>query len=1205
MPPLTSIRKEDIQHIFDNVEAFRKYVRSNKERYDMRKLGKQGLIDKVTKDRNDDMIKKNKQLEDAGINARVYTSTQIPIVKDLPLTKRANISKKIRDSLDDIDASNGYNPRFIQLHLKDLFRKVPSPKHILTSKEQGNIIKLLKANANAFQSAFVKSPKEAKNYKNKIRRALKTEYQLSNSKNDIADLDSIMDQLKFVEYVINKSDLDNIDLIYTINGRVLDYTQHIVDTCSHEPNYNISDLMPNDAPLNCFIACILHQNEGYFSCKRRRELLNRNKRDFTLTDIEQVAKDFKLFIKIFDCGGDAMAVYDYKSRNIKGTCTSSKNKNICIIIHNGHVKCLNKNYRTSDAHNNNNYDSLSVSYVDRYITRLDEESNETLSSYYNYKIGATCKVKYGSNGEIVKLSIKSPHLQHIIDYKEIDNDYVIYMDANLSPYMEFLVGDGIIPSVLGDADNIICLSIRINKHTLQLRSGTEHELIDLVPYTHNHTLGSSVMYMFRHHLKSSLMKISDPVIAKIMKHMCRPTIYMKQVNISRSKGKRIYLIDLKRAYRNNCASLGSFKDEQPVFNLNVDYETSYVGKTDIDKIKDGIYELYSVHHDKTWVTHDELKYRVQCGEHLRYRYYVLYTDTTDVLSSFADYIDDPDSPFGDIDSKCRKNAFNILVGKLNPNINSNKSYSIFKNKMDLDWFLLKGDKKIYSIIPICADDEEYTSPGWIVEYAHDNDENYMIGPNASYLSAQIINRCKLAVRKVSDRLEKDGCEIIGSMTDSIIFAASKSYDIMNAINDAWTVEVVGDSIISKGVGQYQISRGGKIVHDRHQGYTSSLTNDMFLELMVRLARRVGNKTFHSVDVDKWVNQRADHKLIIGKAGYGKSTYIRQNYSKRQWVRCAYTNLAASEIEGHSICGLFGLGPTGDNSIETAIGNIKTEVKRHLLRARGLVIDEYYTISRNIMKSVCEILKFIRGSSLPFGGMDLILCGDDRQTAAIGKPFVGSSLYKTIVDSGLERIELAAHDNMRLTYTYDIYCSKFRKSKMDTSCLMELLSDPRLAQTERSSGYAVYYTNEEVNARNLADLKRYKDANPNKACAIINDKEYCVGCPVIILNNEVSGFYNGSLATFGGVLTDVNDTITSVILCTDNCATTTSIEKIHMNHAFAMTIHRAQCKTFPGINIYIRQKDINNSDRDNLMRLLYTAMTRVRDFGDCYIKIIDS
>ena len=53
--------------------------------------------------------------------------------------------------------------------------------------------------------------------------------------------------------------------------------------------------------------------------------------------------------------------------------------------------------------------------------------------------------------------------------------------------------------------------------------------------------------------------------------------------------------------------------------------------------------------------------------------------------------------------------------------------------------------------------------------------------------------------------------------------------------------------------------------------------------------------------------------------------------------------------------------------------------------------------------------------------------------------------------------------------------------------------------------------------------------------------------------------------------------------------------------FAITIHKCQSKTWDGINIYIRKSDVLK-ERSKYIRLIYVALTRVRNFDNCYICI---
>ena len=62
----------------------------------------------------------------------------------------------------------------------------------------------------------------------------------------------------------------------------------------------------------------------------------------------------------------------------------------------------------------------------------------------------------------------------------------------------------------------------------------------------------------------------------------------------------------------------------------------------------------------------------------------------------------------------------------------------------------------------------------------------------------------------------------------------------------------------------------------------------------------------------------------------------------------------------------------------------------------IIIDEYSTLWDELLLMVDKQLRFIRGNDLPFGGCDVILCGDFLQL----KPTIGRSLMYAFFDNNL-------------------------------------------------------------------------------------------------------------------------------------------------------------------------------------------------------------
>ena len=178
--------------------------------------------------------------------------------------------------------------------------------------------------------------------------------------------------------------------------------------------------------------------------------------------------------------------------------------------------------------------------------------------------------------------------------------------------------------------------------------------------------------------------------------------------------------------------------------------------------------------------------------------------------------------------------------------------------------------------------------------------------------------------------------------------------------------------------------------------------------------------------------------------------------------------------------------------------------------------------------------------------------------------------------------------MRLTKDYDKFCCKFRNPIIERKKIFRLLRNAPFSKKE-VPGKIVYYTNADVDKRNNKELNKFEGEE-----LIINGEKFKKGCPVRIKTNY-GGLYNGSLVT----LQDFKDG-----MVTFKGYEPIPINNINFKLAFALTIHSAQCKTFEGINIYLKEKQIL-SDPDTSLRLIYTALTRVRDFKNAYVKIQSS
>lgn len=145
-------------------------------------------------------------------------------------------------------------------------------------------------------------------------------------------------------------------------------------------------------------------------------------------------------------------------------------------------------------------------------------------------------------------------------------------------------------------------------------------------------------------------------------------------------------------------------------------------------------------------------------------------------------------------------------------------------------------------------------------------------------------------------------------------------------------------------------------------------------------------------------------LLTGAAGTGK-TYVLNKFIKRAKKRgqsvavTATTGLAATHLNGTTIHAWSGIGVRDamDKYAAAKLGASRQELIR---KADVLVIDEISMLHDFRLDMVDEVLRLVRGSTEPFGGMQVVLCGDFFQLPPVnrggerqGSFVIGSSVWQ--------------------------------------------------------------------------------------------------------------------------------------------------------------------------------------------------------------------
>ena len=134
-------------------------------------------------------------------------------------------------------------------------------------------------------------------------------------------------------------------------------------------------------------------------------------------------------------------------------------------------------------------------------------------------------------------------------------------------------------------------------------------------------------------------------------------------------------------------------------------------------------------------------------------------------------------------------------------------------------------------------------------------------------------------------------------------------------------------------------------------------------------------------------------FYTGSAGTGKSVLLKsiiktlkKVHDKECVAVTASTGLAACNIGGITLHSFAGVG-LGEGSLQSLMKKLRRN-KKALVRwnkVKVLVIDEVSMINGNFLNKLDEIAKAVRKNRQPFGGIQLVLCGDFFQLPPVNKP----------------------------------------------------------------------------------------------------------------------------------------------------------------------------------------------------------------------------
>ncbi len=370
-----------------------------------------------------------------------------------------------------------------------------------------------------------------------------------------------------------------------------------------------------------------------------------------------------------------------------------------------------------------------------------------------------------------------------------------------------------------------------------------------------------------------------------------------------------------------------------------------------------------------------------------------------------------------------------------------------------------------------------------------------------------------------------------------------------------------------------------------------------------------------------------HIFLTGKAGTGKTTFLKnlQQKTYKRMVVVAPTGVAAINAGGQTIHSFFQL-PFGPQIPEDAPKNLMAEAKietsakalasqyqklnknkLNLIRSINLlVIDEISMVRADVLDAIDAVLRRVRRSQKPFGGVQLLMIGDVHQLAPVAKAEeweILAPFYQNVYFFGSHVLQRTPYLCVELDHIYRQHdedfitlLNKVRDNRLDAECLRLLNSRyiPDFTPDDRE-GYITLTTHnyqaDEINESKLAALPsksvffgaKVEGTFPENTFPTKESLELKVGAQVMFVKNDPDkAFFNGKIGRVIAIderegtveVQSGDERITVAKLQWQNMEYTINAEnqnieekeigsfvQIPLRLAWAVTIHKSQGLTF--------------------------------------------
>ncbi|MFH1980100.1 MAG: AAA family ATPase, partial [Patescibacteria group bacterium] len=361
--------------------------------------------------------------------------------------------------------------------------------------------------------------------------------------------------------------------------------------------------------------------------------------------------------------------------------------------------------------------------------------------------------------------------------------------------------------------------------------------------------------------------------------------------------------------------------------------------------------------------------------------------------------------------------------------------------------------------------------------------------------------------------------------------------------------------------------------------------------------------------------------LTGAAGSGKTFLLNQyiKFLKNKEIAVgitASTGVAATHMNGTTIHSWSGMGVKDSISDKDLLKLLKKYYLKHIFRTKVLIIDEISMLHPHQLDLVDKICKVFRQNSKPFGGMQIILCGDFFQLPPVNRD---NSEIKFVDQS-----EIWNNMDMKICYLDEQHRQKDDKI---TQILNDIrtnktgehtLQDLRQRYNKQITGFVkptrLYTHNVDVIAINnrelnlLQEKKKYKytmQVSGGKALIAILQKS-CLAPEELFLkkgaivmfvkNNFDQGYVNGTMGriidfdenNFPVVETKTGKQIivhTTDWIIEEEGKIKAMIRQMPLRLAWAITVHKSQGMTIDAVEMDLSKSFVQGMG--------YVALSRAR------------